>query len=179
MNFPNVMEMEIEHTNENITISDVDGILEYNLNDVLATYEFYKKSLEKVELRKLLSKQYNIPCINYSDSKIGESLILKLYSDETEQNPWDVKKLRSHRSEIALKDCILNTIRFKSKHFNKLLEFLKSKVIQETKGAFAESVVYKGFKYDYGTGGIHGCIKPGIYEADDDYLIIDADVGLI
>ncbi len=183
MNFPNVMESKVSHTKEDITLEEVEDILIYNRNDVLATFEFYKKSREKIDLRKSLTKKFNIPCINYPDTKIGEELILKLYTEKINQdNPefytseWDIKKLRTHRSSIDLNECILPNIQFKSKQFSDLLNKLKSKVIKETKNAFAESVIYKGFKYDYGTGGIHGCIKPGIYESDRDYLILDADV---
>ncbi len=177
MNYPNVMDMPIEHTKEDITLEEVDDILEYNLNDVLATYEFYKKSIEKINLRKSLIKQYGIPCLNYSDSKIGESLILKLYCDKVGANPYEVKKLRSNRLKIALNEIILPYIKFDSKEFNDLLTNFKSKVITETKGSISESVIYKGFIYDYGSGGIHGCIKPGIYISDNKSVIIDADVG--
>lgn len=177
MNYPNVMEMPIEHTRTNITAEEIAGILAYNLNDVMATYEFYKKSLPKIELRKSLMNTYNIPCLNWSDSKIGEQLILKLYCDKTDTDTHEVKKLRSDRLKIALNDVILPYITFNSVEFNTLLHTFKQTTINNTKGAFAESVVYKGFKYDYGTGGIHGCIKPGVYEADDETIIIDADVG--
>ena len=177
MNYPNVMEMPIDHTRTDIDAVEIAGILAYNLNDVMATYEFYKKSLPKIELRKSLTTTYNIPCLNWSDSKIGEQLILKLYCDKTGSDVREVKQMRSDRLKIALNDVILPYITFKSVEFNELLDKFKNRVINNTKGAFAESVIYKGFKYDYGTGGIHGCIKPGVYEANDDYTIIDADVG--
>lgn len=178
MNYPNVMEMPIEHTKDNITLEEIPAILEYNLNDVLATFEFYKKSKQKIDLRQDLNKTYNLNCLNFSDSKIGEQLILKLYCDKTEKDFWEVKKQRTYRDKISFKDCILDYIQFESKEFQELLTYFKSQVITETKGAFAKSVIYKGFKYDYGTGGIHGCIKSGVYESDDNYIIIDADVGL-
>jgi hypothetical protein len=177
MNYPNVMEMPIDHKRTDISFDEIPPILEYNLNDVLATYRFYTNSLPKIELRKSLISQFSIPCINWSDSRIGEQLILKLYTDKTKTNPWDVKKMRTHRNSINLSECILPYINFKSSEFTKLLDKLKNKVIKETKGSIAESVIYKGFKYDYGTGGIHGCIKPGVYESDEDYIIIDADVA--
>ena len=177
MNFPNVMEMPIEHTRVDITIDEIPGILEYNLNDVFATFEFYKKSLDKVNLRKSLQKEYNIPCLNWSDSKIGEQLILKLYCDLTGKDIWEVKKQRTYRNEINFKDCILPYIQFESQEFSHLLQYFLSKKIKETKGSIEKSVIYKGFKYDYGTGGIHGCIKPGIYKSDENYIIMDADVG--
>ena len=72
MNFPNVMESPIDHNKEDITIEEVEDILEYNLNDVLATYEFYKKSADKIALRKKLMNKYNIPCISWNNGKIGE-----------------------------------------------------------------------------------------------------------
>jgi len=177
MNFPNVMEMPIEHTREDITLEEVKDILEYNMNDVLATFEFYKKSREKIDLRKTLKSTYDIPCLNWSDSKIGEQLILKLYCDKTDLNVWEVKQQRTFRNNIIVKDIIFNYIKFNSKEFNHLLNKLRTIHITKTKGAFEESVVYKGFKYDLGQGGIHGCIKPGVYESDDDYVIIDADVA--
>jgi len=177
MNYPNVMEMSVSHTKENITLEEIPEILLYNLNDVLATYEFYKKSLPKIDLRKSLQKEYGIPCLNWSDSKIGEQLVLKLYCDKTGLSIWDVKEMRSNRLKIALNDVILPYIKFESLEFNNLLDYFKFKVITETKGSIEESVIYNGMKYDYGTGGIHSCIKPGIYESDDNYIIIDCDVA--
>lgn len=177
MNYPNVMDMPIHHNEENISFSDVTEILKYNLNDVLATYEFYLKSIPKIELRKQIQAKYNIPCINYSDSKIGESLLLELYSKHNKKNSWDIKKLRSYRESISFNEIIFNYIKFNSKEFNNLLSSLKSLEIKETKKAFAKSVLYKGFQYDYGTGGIHGCITSGIYEENSEYMIIDADVA--
>lgn len=177
MNYPNVMEMPIDHTRDDITLEEIPSILEYNMNDVLATFEFYKKSKNKIDLRQDLNKTYNLNCLNFSDSKIGEQLILKLYCDKTEKDVWEVKKQRTYRNKISFKDCILDYIQFESKEFQELLTYFKSQVITETKGAFAKSVIYKGFKYDYGTGGIHGSCKSGIYEANDDYMIMDLDVS--
>lgn len=39
------------------------------------------------------------------------------------------------------------------------------------------NVVYKGFQYDYGTGGLHGSIAPGVYRSSDRKIIVDQDVG--
>ncbi len=177
MNYPNVMEMPIEHTKTDITLEEVDDILAYNLNDVLATFEFYKRSCEKIDLRNNLIERYKIPCLNFSDSKIGEQLTLKLYCERTNGNFWEIRESRTHRNSISLKECIFDYIKFETREFNKLLDNLKSRVVTSTKGAFEESVLFKGFIYDYGTGGIHGCIKSGVYESDDDYIIIDADVA--
>lgn len=177
MNYPNVMDMPIEHNRDDITMNEIPLILEYNLNDVLATFEFYKRSLEKINLRKDLISKYNLHCINYPDSKIGESLVLKLYSEAIGENPWDVKEGKTYRPKIAIKECIFDYIKFESREFNKFLDNLKSRVVYSTKGALMDSVIYKGFMYDFGLGGIHGCIKPGVYESNIDYIILDLDVS--
>jgi len=177
MNFHNVMESKVPHTKEDITLEEVDDILEYNLNDVLATLAFYEKSINKIELRKTLNKTYDLHCSNFSDSKIGERLILKLYCEKTGKYIWDVNKLRTHRDKIELKNCILNYITFKDDKFNKLLNKLKNLTITDTKGDFKESIVHKRMKYDFGSGGIHGICGSGIYESDDKYIIKTADVA--
>lgn len=179
MNFHNVMEMPIEHSTVFILPSQISEILEYNLNDVLATYEFYKKTIEfnKVELRKKIKQKYKLPCTNWNNGKIGENLILKLYCDKTGKNPWDVRKLRSSYNEIALIDCIPKGINFNSKEFNKLLEFYKNKIVTELKGSVDYPLIYKGIKYQYGTGGLHAAIKSGVYESDEKYIIKTLDVA--
>ena len=39
------------------------------------------------------------------------------------------------------------------------------------------NVVVGGFRFDFGTGGIHGSIESAVVSEDDDYCIIDADVA--
>lgn len=179
MNYPNVMDMPIHHGKLDIQLSDIDSILEYNLNDVMATYAFYEKTVDlgKIKLRKAVKAKYGLPCINWNNGKIGEELILKLYCQQTGKSPWDVKKLRTFRESIALKDCIPKGIVFKSKQFNDLLSFFEGKVITETKGSIDKSIVYKGIKYVYGTGGLHAAIGSGVYESDNKYIIKSLDVS--
>ena len=39
------------------------------------------------------------------------------------------------------------------------------------------NVVVDGFRFDFGTGGIHGTVPPSIIEEDFDYVLVDADVA--
>lgn len=177
MNYYNVMECDIPFDKEDITLEEVESILKYNLNDVLATYEFYKKSKDKINLRKNIKKQYNLPVRNWNNGKIGEQLILKLYCDKTGLNPWDVKKLRTYRNNISLKECVPSNIIFKTKEFKGLLEFFNTTIVTQTKGSVDYSFIYRGIKYIYGTGGIHAAIYAGIYESNDKYIIKSLDVA--
>lgn len=178
LNYPNVMDMPIPHTEKNITIDQIDEVLEYNLNDVMATYEFWKKSVQygKIELRKGIRSKFGLDCMSWNNGKIGEELILKLYCDKLGLNKWDVKKLRTNRASINLADCVPKGVIFKDKKFNELLEFFNNTVITQTKGSIDKNIIFKGVKYVYGTGGIHGTCKQGLYESDDYFIIKSLDV---
>lgn len=177
MNFPNVMEMEIDFRRDDITLEEVMDILIYNKNDVDATYEFYLKSINKLKLRSDLNTQYNLNCLNFPDVKIGENLMIKLYSEKTKMSWWDVKKLRTYRSEIKLKDCVFPYINFKTESLKKLLDKIQSTTIKNTKGEFSFEQNYHGIKLVYGTGGIHAVTYSGIYESNETHIIKSADVS--
>lgn len=188
MRMDNIEEMPIHHS-QWCQESDIDLILKYNKNDVEATYRFLLTTLgkteyplykgkNKLELRQKLAKKFNISCINWPDVKIGEQLILKLYSDKTGTDSYQLKKMGgTSRSKIHLKDCIPHWANFESKEFNSIKNKFKNTTITTIKGSFSESVIYNGIKMDYGTGGLHSCAESGIYSADDYWMILDEDVG--
>lgn len=176
MNMDNVMDMPIKHDCETVDVSQIGEILEYNKHDVFATYQFYLKSLDKINLRKQLSKIYNLDLTNASDVKIGEQIFLKLLSDEMGIPKWELNKMRTNRDEVNFKDIILPTIQFKDAKLKALLEDFKNTTITKTKNGFKKSVVVGGIKLDYGQGGIHACIKAGVYESTDETMILDIDV---
>jgi hypothetical protein len=147
--------MPIHHSEKNISLKQVDEILEYNLHDVKATYEFYLRSTDKIELRKKLSQLYNINLINSDDVKIGETIFLELLSKEMNLNKWDLRKLRTIRESINLADIILPYIEFNTKPFKELLHAFKSTIVRNTKDAFKFNMIDSGMKYLYGQGGIH------------------------
>jgi len=174
--YPNVQDMPFEHTHW-VEDDEVEAILDYNFNDVDATHLFFLKSEKLVELRKKLSKQFNINLRNANDPKIGQEIFGREIARKTGIRYNVLKDMRTYRRHINLGECVLPNITFRSKEFNKILDFFKRTTIVETKNAFDESVIYKGFKYDYGTGGLHGCIDSGVYESDEEYMILDIDVA--
>lgn len=177
INFPNVMESTVHHTKSNISSDELKEILEYNLNDVQATFEFYKLSKDKIQLRKDIQKKYGLKCLNFPDVKIGEYLLLNAYSREIDQDRWEVKKWRTHRERIIFKDCIMEKIEFKSKKFRELLSKMHDTIVTQTKGSFHEEIIFDGIKLTYGTGGIHGCAAAGVYTPEKHQLLKSADVA--
>ena len=177
LRYPNVQDMPYKHYEEIKTIEQVQEILDYNLNDVKATFDFYEKSISKIELRKGLYDKYGLMGMNYSDSKIGEQLTLKLYCDATGQDESYVRKLRTHRDNFKFRECLPDYLNFETEEFKSLQSYLEGIEVSELKGSFKYSFVYNGFQFDLGTGGIHGCIRAGVYESDNDYIIVDVDVA--
>lgn len=189
MKLPDVREMPIHHTTW-CKEGDEIKILSYNKWDVYSTYLFLMVTLgktdnpiykgrNKIDLRQQLQKKFKIPCLNWPDVKIGEQLILKLYSSKTGINSYELKKQGgTKRKQIQLKDCIPHWANFEFEEFNKIKLKFQSTTITDIKGSFSESLIFHGIKLDYGTGGLHSCTKPGVYEADDYWIILDQDVGL-
>lgn len=175
MRMDNVMEMPLGPT-DYVQDADVDKIVEYNINDVHATRKFYYLSIDMIGMRKKLSAKYGLNFRNANDPKIGQEIFLHKIADKKGIPYRYLKDMRTYRHSINLGECIVPYIKFNSKEFNTLLDDLKSTVIETTYKAFEKSVIYKGFKYDYGTGGIHGCIESGIYEESETHLIEDIDV---
>lgn len=187
MRMKNVEEMPFDHTHW-CDEKDIESILKYNKNDVLATVIFFfltigktdnpiYKEKNKIKLRLDLNKKYKLGCLNFPDVKIGEQLMLKLYCNETGLNKWDVKKLKSPRDKINLKDCVPSWTSFKSNKFKELLNKINNTTISSTKGDFNESVIFHNIKMEYGTGGLHSNADPGIYKSNDELIIYDQDVG--
>jgi hypothetical protein len=176
MRWYNLVDLPFHHNHE-VEECQIDEVLEYNFNDVLATNQLYKECHGKIELRKKLSKVYNLNLLNANDPKIGSEIFAKFIMEKQGITWYQLKDQRTYRDEIKLVDCIFDYVKFESDEFNGLLKFLKSKTITETKGVFDDlNVKYKGLEYVYGVGGLHASTKSGVYEADEEYDIIDIDV---
>lgn len=83
----------------------------------------------------------------------------------------DLKELKGHYAETQW------TWDGKKKEYREtstLKKVTKSNPVEKLKTL---NVVYDGFRYDFGVGGIHGCILPGVYESTDTHIIIDIDVA--
>ena len=177
MCFENVQDMPYSHEYKITTEKEVEEILDYNVNDILATKAFYELTKDKLELRRGLQTKYGLNCLNFPDSKIGEQLMLKLYCHYTEQDEDQVKRKRTHRSLFKFSECIPEYINFTTPEFNQLFEYIKGIEVTELKESFKYSFEYNGFTFDLGTGGLHACIKSGVYQSTDTEIVIDCDVA--
>lgn len=187
MQMDSIEEMPFDHTHWITTQEEINDILKYNKHDVESTLAFLNVTLgkteysqykgkDKIKLRAELSQKFNTDVHNYSDVGIGEQLMLLLYSKETNQNPWDVNKLRTERNKIDLKDCVPSWCKIESNEFKTFLKIIEKTTLNKDE-EFKFSVIFHGIKFNFGLGGTHGCIKSGVYESNDTEVIADFDVA--
>ena len=187
MDLENIEEMPIHHTKVNMTKEEIELTIDYCYNDVDATYEFYKVTLgdtdhplyrgnNQIELRRDIEEEFGIPCLNYSDSKIGDEMIKKYYCSEKGIEYKELPRKGYFRKNIELKNCIAKYVMFET---TQLSEFLK-KMKKTTLGLqddFKEHIDFHGNVYSFMKGGLHTENSPKVFEADEECEIIDWDVS--
>ena len=187
MRMENVEEMPFHHTHWCVQGDEV-LVLSYNKNDVLATFKFLLVTLgktdypiykgkDKIQLRRDINSTFGVNVTNLGDVPMGYELILQLYSRAINQSPYIVKKWKTVRTEINLADCIPSWCNLKTKEFNSFLDVIKKTKIRGQKGEFSYSVVFHGIRFDFGLGGNHACCNPRVWNANDDWVILDLDVS--
>lgn len=158
--------------------SEIDNMIEYNINDVESTTELLNRLKDDVQLRLFIEKEYGIDALSMDSVKFGETLLLKKYCEETKLSEQYVKTLRSPMDYIPLKDVILPFISYKNPKLQDVLEDMKSKVVysKERKG-YEKKFVLSNVRYSIGVGGIHSLHTPRIFVPNDNEFIGHSDVA--
>jgi len=176
MDWENVLEMPIHHSETITTIQQIDEIITYCINDVLSTKKIMTLCKDQIALRQTLTNEYAVDLYSASEPRISKELFSYFLTKKLNWDKKDLREMRTNRHEIVLKDCILPQIEFKTPVFQSVLDYFKSKTVVETKNALNFSIEHKGVKTDYGLGGMHGAANPGIYEAKPGWIIMTSDV---
>jgi len=178
MDWENILDMPIHHETEITTKEEINTILEYCINDVRSTKEIYNRSKSEIGLRKELTKTYGINLFSASEPRISKEVFGYFLTRMLNIPKRDLRGLRTYRETVKVKDIILPYINFTSDTFNMLLDRFKSIEVNgdNLKGSFKYSVNYKNVKTHFGLGGVHGAASKGVYESDDDMVIMSSDV---
>ena len=177
MHYKNVEEYSGDF-NQFLPDSEIDNMIEYNINDVESTTELLNRLKDDVQLRLFIEKEYGIDVLSMDSVKFGETLLLKKYCEETRLSEQYVKTLRSPMDYIPLKDVILPFISYKNPKLQDVLEDMKSKVVysKERKG-YEKKFVRSNVRYSIGVGGIHSLHTPRIFVPNDNEYIGHSDVA--
>lgn len=187
LDLENIEEMSVKHDKIDFTLQEAQELINYCHNDVYATKEFYLvtigehdhplyKGNNQLQLRLDIQQEFDVNCLNYSDSKIGDEIIKKFYCEEKGIEYKELPKKGFFRKEIALKNCVAKYVEFQSKELKEFLKKIKSTVLKSTDD-FKEHITFYGNTYSFMKGGIHTENKPEIFEADENTLIVDYDVA--
>lgn len=158
--------------------SEIDSMIEYNINDVESTTELLSRLKDDVQLRLFIEKEYGIDVLSMDSVKFGETLLLKKYCEQTKLSEQYVKTLRSPMDYIPLKDVILPFISYKNPKLQDVLEDMKSQIVysKERKG-YEKKFVLSNVRYSVGVGGIHSLHTPQIFVPSDNEYIGHSDVA--
>ena len=140
-----MQDMPIHHSSK-INKEDLKNILEYNVNDVLSTYEFYNTIKAEINLRKIVSKKYNFDATNLSSTKIGENLFLNTLTKATKKTEKELKEKVKRNQKIIVKDIIFDYINLTEKPFNAIKKYLDTQSVVNLKGFFTDIPLSKDTK---------------------------------
>ena len=166
-----------------LTVDQAQILKRYNQHDVTATRMFYGHTKDMIAFREGLCRKYpGKDWLNFNDTKIGKEYFVMRLEDAGvpcyEFGNDGRTPRQTPRPQIALADAILPWIAFQQPEFNRVLTWLKSQVITETKGVFTDlTATVNGFTFVFGLGGIHGSVENRVISADEDHAIIDLDVA--
>lgn len=165
-----------------IESSWINEVKSYNENDCVITYKLLRKLEQKIELRYILSNEYDINLMNDSDSGIANKILQHYYREYLQTNSdeeidWD--SLRTSREDILIGDCISNKVRFTTRSMRIFLESFKKTLLEKEKGYDMDFPIVEigNRKYQLGVGGIHSVDDARKFQSTHDMEIIDADVA--
>ena len=200
-----MQDLPIEH-DAVLTEDEKDVVYDYWKNDLKATILLYKALSEQIALRTALSKEYGMDLRSKSDAQLAEAVIKKRVADITGNAPKkpDLKEIKPFyykapdyiRFENEHLNDILDTIEaweFRLSPTGKVQmpDFLSDAEItfeqlgdklgkldnDEDDEAREGSLRLGTSIYRMGIGGLHSSEKRAVHIADDDHVLIDADVA--
>lgn len=122
MRRPNIVEYTHGFSESAKTDAEMDELIAYNLEDVMATFQFWRMSLEHIQFRNSLIPEFGVEVMNYNDTKIGEKLIAnKLEAVVDREQLWR----QTQREYVDVKDIVFPNVRFQSPVLKDLLEKMK------------------------------------------------------
>lgn len=176
MQYKNVQEF-VTDWQADLPESQIDSMIEYNINDVNSTEELLNRCKKDIDLRIAIEDEYGVRVLSKDGVNIGMKILTQKYLEKTGQTWWDIKDLRSPMSVIPLNAVILPFIKYDSPVLQKVLADMKSQIVSPGRKGYENKFVFEGLQYSVGVGGIHSVNKPEIIIPKENELLIDIDVA--
>lgn len=176
MMYKNVQEFNLDW-NENLQEKDIDSMIAYNINDVMATYELLKRCKNLLNLRISIGDSYNIECLSTDKVTLGMKILAEEYMRKT-GIPWRIlKDMRSPADKIDLNSIILPFIKYDTPILQQLLKEMKSLTVSPGRKSYEKQFYLNNLKISVGVGGIHSINEPEIIIPNENELLVDLDVA--
>ena len=176
MMYKNVQEFN-QDWNSNLTENDIDSMIEYNINDVMSTYELLKRCEKDIQLRLNIEDQYHIHCLSKDGVNIGMQILAEEYMNKTGIS-WNIlKNMRSPADTIDLNEIILPIIKYNTPILQDLLNEMKQLKVSPGRKGYEKQFLLEDLTISVGVGGIHSINNPEIIIPNEDELLVDLDVA--
>jgi len=181
MDWDNVEEMPHPHYKPVEDEAQLQAVISYCMNDVSSTKGIFLLGdmKKQINLRAKLSKEYGLKLHSASEPRISKEMFIHFLSQKLDMDKKTIKALRTERKNVPIKDLILPYVRFKTPEFCNMLAWFRKLDVQITDGKIkGPQHMMRAFGVDtvYALGGVHGCISSGVYDSDDQHVIVTADV---
>lgn len=176
MQYKNVQEF-VTDWQADLPESQIDSMIEYNINDVNSTEELLNRCKKDVDLRLAIEDEYGVRVLSKDGVNIGMKILTQKYLEKTGQTWYDIKDLRSPMDVIPLNKVILPFIKYDSPILQKVLDDMKSQIVSPGRKGYENKFIFEGLRYSVGVGGIHSVNDPEIVIPKEDEMLIDIDVA--
>ena len=181
MEYRNVEEYD-GNFNDFLPKSDVEKLINYNINDILSTEELLNRLKGEIDLRLGIESSLGVNVLNQDGVNLGVEVIKNSYLKDTGKSWYEIKDLRSPCHEVDLKDIYFDFINFKTPLFQEFYKELynthinlDTEKLKKTAERWKKTLRVNDLEITYSLGGIHTKNKPEIYKTDDKWIVIDSD----
>lgn len=177
------------HYNSKIkTQTAYDNVSKYCCYDLKPTALHFHNTKERIRARHQVMQRFGINCRNMPDSSMGLEIIMYNISAATGISMRDLKRKWTDHEKIVVKDLVLPQWRSRGgitekicrDHFDPIVLYGEK---DEDSGRMVFNFKGNLYPFDWqdmevviGFGGIHGCVKPGVYESTSSECIKSSDV---
>jgi hypothetical protein len=166
--------------NEPISEQQIEIVRQYNFNDLDVTEQLFDFMKERLELRQVMSVEYNEDLMSKSDAQIAEVILAKEVGKLNGKRP----KRQEIEAGTVFKFSVPSYIRYQSPELNALLNRIRTaKFIVGATGKIAlpeelkASVKINAGVYRLGIGGLHSSETNVAYQKSAMVSIVDRDVA--
>lgn len=160
-----------------LATDEIDSMIEYNINDVMSTYELLKRCEKDIKLRLDIEDQYNIECFSKDGVNTGMQILAEEYMRKTNITWSELKDLRSPADTINLNEIILPFIKYDTKILQDLLNEMKTLTVSPGRKGYEKKLLLNDRVVSIGVGGIHTINESEIIIPNEDEILVDLDVA--